>query len=95
MVITTWQFARLPRFTHKIIPTSEISSKTGIDPDMLDEEDYILDWQKGSVAYRYCHFTSDDEMSKLVEDLELSLLETFRDDGSTRNINKYFVYNRI
>jgi SAM-dependent methyltransferase len=86
-VLTLWQFGQKPRFKRKGVDPKNV----GINPEMLDDNDYILDWQRGTKAYRYCHFVNQKEQERLVENSNLSLVNQFLADGKTNNLNKYLV----
>lgn len=62
--ISFWQFLDENRFRQKIIDPSLV----GIGPGHLEENDFILDWQRGKTAYRYAHHWSDGEIDLAIQD---------------------------
>ena len=65
-----------------------------IDPDELEENDFILDWQRGVTAHRYCHYTDDDEVKKLMEATTLVLEKEYTADGKSGNLNFYQILRK-
>ncbi|MFC1627161.1 class I SAM-dependent methyltransferase [Patescibacteria group bacterium] len=57
----------------------------------LENNDYIVDWQKGVKAERYCHLYKDEEINKLLKNVKLKKLKDYQDDGS----NKYIILKQV
>ena len=89
-VLTTWQFLSSPRMRRKIVPWA----RAGISPDEVEAHDYLLDWKKGGLGYRYCHWMNEKALVKLAEGAGFSILETFYADGKEGNLNLYAVCKR-
>jgi tRNA (uracil-5-)-methyltransferase TRM9 len=87
LVTAFWQFGDKPRFKKKIVDPK----KVGINPEELDDNDYILDWKRGKNAYRYCHHFSRQEIEKLVKSLEIKIIDQYLADGKTGNLNSYLI----
>ncbi len=83
LVFTAWRFYEFERFRERITPW----------PDDLHVEpnDYLLDWRRGSVSLRYCHYTDDAEHNALVAATDLTEIETFRADGQGGTANRYSI----
>ncbi len=90
VVLTTWQFLGSPRMRRKIVPWEVV----GLPPDYLEPGDYLLDWKRGGIGYRYCHLVDEGEMRSLAESAGVELLETFRADGKEGNLNLYGVMRK-
>ncbi len=90
LVFTAWKFLNEARLEKKQIHPSVVE----IDPEDLEVNDYILDWQKQVTAYRYCHFTDDQEMEELIADSGLELVEQYNADGKSGNLNHYVVLKK-
>ena len=90
LVFTTWNFLENNRFKKKIKDPNLFD----LDPDELEEHDVILDWQRGETAYRYCHYTDQKELDKLVEATELKKISQFRADGKSGKLNTYTVLQK-
>lgn len=88
LAFACWRFYEFERFRQRIIPW----------PDDLANEveahDYLLDWRRGEVAARYCHYVTDDEHESLVAAAGLVEIDTFRADGMTGTANCYSVLRR-
>ena len=87
VVVTTWQFLSSQRMRRKIVPWGTV----GLSPDELEPGDYLLDWKRGGIGYRYCHLVDEKEMRALAEWAGLEVVETFRSDGKEGNLNLYGV----
>jgi len=96
IVFTTWNFARVERLKKRIVDLdSEIAQnlfqKIQLEKIDLDSGDYILDWVKGQVSYRYSHYYSDSEVLELLKKTKLKLVEKFVADGRESNVNTYYI----
>jgi SAM-dependent methyltransferase len=95
-IFTTWRFNHIDRLRKRIVePGSDefkhFSQAYGLDEGDLDLGDYILNWVKKELAYRYSHDYSRQEIEELVADAGLQLVDSFRADGRTEDQNEYFV----
>lgn len=90
LVFTAWQFLNEERFKKKQIHPSIVN----IDPEELEPNDFILDWQEGLIAHRYCHFTDDAEMEDLVKSSGLQFVERYAADGKADNLNAYIILRK-
>lgn len=92
LVTTFWQFKNNERFLFKQINPE----KVGIDQNDLEENDFILDWQRGKEAFRYFHHTDESEQNKLAQNLKnAELISEFYADGKTQKLNKYLIFKKI
>jgi len=94
LIITFWDFANFKRFEKKVIDPHQVK----VNPQELEKDDYILDWQKGGTAYRYCHHTTQAEIEKLLETppanlplIKTKIVDSFGADGREQTINRYLV----
>jgi 2-polyprenyl-3-methyl-5-hydroxy-6-metoxy-1,4-benzoquinol methylase len=90
LVIATWNFAREERFAKKTVPPTEI----GLEAKELETGDYILDWQRGKSAYRYCHYSPREEMEAHFKKSNLHLLNHFEADGKSEQLNSYYLLTK-
>jgi SAM-dependent methyltransferase len=90
IVITAWQFVNMKRFEGRILNKEQIKEKLGLDTSKFEKNDYILDWQRDTVAYRYCHYLDDEEIKELTGD-SIKLTASFESDGKSGKANKYFI----
>lgn len=81
LVFTAWRFYEYERFRERVTPW----------PDDIEVEpnDYLLDWRRGSVSLRYCHYTDDTEHDALVAASGLTEMDTYRADGQGGTANRY------
>ncbi len=96
LVISFWQFMNFDRFQKKVIheqnsQTQELLKKYGLNFTDLENNDYILDWNRGQTALRYCHFTDETEQNKLITEAQAQLVKTYFADGKEGTVNQYVV----
>lgn len=67
-----------------------------INPEELEEGDYLLGWKNLPGQYRYCHHFSDAEIERIVVALEpyATVIDSFSADGKPGNLNRYVVFKR-
>lgn len=106
LLLSFWQFGEQERFRQRFLDWSEHNRNADeiIDLDQLEEDDYLLAWgvnedlhPEGTgepVPRRYCHHATEDEARWLVDDLGLTLHESFRSDGRTSDLNLYYVLEK-
>jgi tRNA (uracil-5-)-methyltransferase TRM9 len=87
IVISTWQFMDNERMQKKIVPWSV----AGIDESELEPGDALLDWKRGGVGLRYCHWIGEQKMCALAAQAGLNVVETFRAGGREGNLSLYAV----
>lgn len=90
-VIANWQFADDARYKKRFISPEEISANS----DELEPNDYILDWQKGERALRYCHHTTDEEMKNIVSRAKGKIIDSYFADGKSGRLNRYYVIGKV
>lgn len=92
LAVAFWQFTRDQRFAYKNISRE----KFNIEQEDLEKNDYILDWQRGKTAYRYFHFSDDDEISEIFSGIgEVKMIEKFDADGKSDNLNRYVLVKKL
>ncbi len=83
LAFACWRFYEYERFRRRILPWP---------PDLEAEpNDFLLDWQRGEPAVRYCHYVNDAEHAALVTATGLTEIATYRADGETGDANRYSV----
>lgn len=62
----------------------------------LELGDYLIGWQNKPGAYRYCHSFTDADSKVLVQSVaeKARLIDCFRADGRTHNLNEYLVLQK-
>ena len=86
LTLTAWCFYEFERFRRRVQPWPE-----GL---CAEKHDYLLDWQSGPRAVRYCHYVDEAEHADLLAATGLEVLETFRADGKSGSLNRYSVLRR-
>jgi len=86
LVFAAWRFYEYDRFRNRIVDW----------PDDLQVEanDYLLDWRRGTVSLRYCHYTDDAEHDALVSATGLTEIATYRADGESGDANRYSILRK-
>jgi SAM-dependent methyltransferase len=87
MIVSVWQFLDSARMRRKIRPWVE----AGIDSELVDERDYLLDWKRGGRGLRYCHLVDEPELRALAAEAGLGVRETFRAGGREGNLSLFGV----
>jgi SAM-dependent methyltransferase len=78
-----WRFYEYERFRQRIVPwPADISVET---------HDFLLDWRRGAVALRYCHYVDDVEHAALVAATGLTEIQSYRADGFDGAVNRYSI----
>lgn len=85
LAFACWRFYEFERFRERIVPWSDELA------DKVERHDYLLDWRRGEVALRYCHYVDDDEQAGFVRASGLREVATYRADGSTGMVNCYSI----
>lgn len=87
VMLSTWQFLGSPRQAKKIRPWQEV----GIDPAMVEENDYLLTWQRGGSGLRYVVYIDQTEIKWLARKADLRISKKFYSDGKEGDLNLYVV----
>ncbi len=88
LIVSTWQFDR----DHQLMKRQIDPERLGISKKDREENDYLLDWQRGEQAVRYCHLVSEQEMTSLFKSTDLKLIDSFEADGKQKNLNRYYLF---
>ncbi len=96
LAFTTWQFLNIPRVATSVVKENTDFGKRvyrdlGLDPNELKSNDYILDWQRGITAYRYCHYYTEEEVNRLTQQSGLKIIDSYEADGLEGELNKYYI----
>lgn len=85
-ICTLWKF-----IDDKQLEKKDFQSLT----DDLEKNDYLLSWNRGVSATRYCHYVDEVEEQELIEASQLELVQSFEADGQENKGNKYLVFTQI
>ena len=88
LYISAWQFIRSERLRKKILPWDTV----GISEHEVDDDDYLLDWQRGGSGIRYVHLFSSSELKELADSSGFKVVESFDSDGEGGNLGLYQVW---
>ncbi len=87
VVLSTWRFLHSERMRRKIVSWERV----GLSAADVDEHDYLMDWKRDGVGYRYVHYVSEAEMDALARRAGLSIVEQFYSDGREGDLSLYTV----
>ena len=92
LIVTAWQFGASERFASRIVPwaTYNETAEHPIDEAQLEVGDHLLGFATEALP-RYCHFSSPDEVRRLLADSEITWLDRYEADGKTGDLNLYAV----
>lgn len=88
---TLWRFLDHEKAQEKIVPPNEM----GITEEDLEPHDYLVTWDRGKHAVRYCHYTPEYEEERLVHAIHLPLIDQFESDGKEGRGNKYLIFQKL
>lgn len=91
LVFTGWHFNKMKRFSKGVVDKNKLDDLNDLT---LEKGDYILDWKRGKIAYRYVHLFDDEEIGWLVKSLKMELLADFVSDGHQGQGNRYVVLKK-
>ena len=102
LAVSFWQFGAVERFRRRMVPwaTWNRSAAEPVDTGDLEEGDVLLAWGEAPSthgllpAVRYCHWTPPEEAERLLADLSLVEVASFRADGKAGDLNLYRVLSR-
>ncbi len=84
LVFTVWRFYEFERFRSRIVPwPPELAEK-------VEQHDYLLDWQRGTPALRYCHYADSHEVQSLIKASGLPVVDQYAADGREA-FNQYII----
>jgi SAM-dependent methyltransferase len=91
LIHSEWQFLNSPRLVARI-PPWEIA---GLSVDEVDPGDYLMDWRRGGLGFRYVHSFSQDELVGLAKETGFEIVDSFSSDGETGNLGLYQIWKRV
>jgi len=90
IMLSLWNFVEIPNLMKRAINPKSIN----LQADDLDPHDYLLNWERGPQATRYCHFVDEDELEALLATLPLQIEHTFFADGKNKHVNRYLILKK-
>jgi tRNA (uracil-5-)-methyltransferase TRM9 len=91
MIFTLWKFHKFHRFHKKYVQPEE----QGFTAEELERDDFLLDWLRGPMGIRYCHYSDEAEERELVASTNLHLLNHYRADGREDQTNQYILLEKV
>lgn len=85
-IMSNWQFLNNERLRKKIVPWETCRD---VPPEHLERGDYLLDWKRGGVGYRYVHLIDKNEANELASAGGFQILQQFYADG---DLNLYSIW---
>lgn len=92
--VSFWQFGEYERYKHKLSKDLKLLPADEQKVIALEEHDYVMDWQRGGTAYRFCHWTALPEIEKLETQSKLKRINSYRSDGKEGDQNWYFLWQK-
>ena len=90
-ILSNWQFLNSAKLRERIQPWD----RAGIDPNEVDEGDYLLDWRSGGEGLRYAHHFSAEELLGLAGQSGMRVTDSFLSDGQGGNLGLYQVWQPL
>jgi len=84
LALSNWQFTSSIRLRKRIQPWDSVGF--GLE---LDSGDYLLDWRRGQLAFRYVHEFDEPELLQLAAECGFVVTETFYSDGADHRSGLY------
>lgn len=91
LILSTWRFLHIDRMRRKIVPWQRI----GLQPSDVEPGDYLLDWKRDGIGYRYVHHVTVDEIAAWAAQAGLTVVETFHSDGREGDLSLYAVLQKM
>lgn len=57
--------------------------------------DYLLDWQRGSNSWRFCHYYTQLEVEQMLQQYNFKLIDKYQADGKNELMNTYWITKPI
>lgn len=94
LVISFWQFGEYSRYRRKIGNDPQL---VGMEVSEMERRDYIMSWNRGGTAYRFCHWCNKQEIvgfNRRLAALDVNEVVNYRADGRDNNQNWYWIWNQ-
>ncbi|MEJ2756880.1 MAG: class I SAM-dependent methyltransferase [Anaerolineales bacterium] len=85
---SNWQFLNSPKLTERIQSWATI----GLDEEVLDENDFLLDWRRGGNGLRYVHAYTNMELHTLAQQTGFQIKGVFVSDGASGDLAVYHIW---
>lgn len=88
--LSTWEFTKNESLMKRKATLQQAGITITSDAEW-GPNDFILDWHRGQNAYRYCHFSTQQEMQQLFSLSELICIHAFTPDSGSDQDNRYYL----
>lgn len=88
---SVWNFLASPRLRERILPWEIVD----IDPEDVDQGDYLLDWRRGGYGIRYVHHFEPEELSEIARETGFKILDQYYSDGEGGKLGYYQVWQPV
>jgi len=88
--LSNWQFLSSQRQMKKVIDWSNV----GLKLKDVENNDYLMTWQRGGYGVRYVSWIGPEEVVDLAVKADLQVFDQFRSDGREGNLNLYSVLRK-
>lgn len=85
-----WQFLNSTRLRTRIHPWQEV----GINPQEVEQGDYLLDWKRGGLGLRYVHHFEEQELAQMADATGFDICESFFSDGHGGRLGLYQTWKK-
>lgn len=96
--VSFWRFMDNPNLAAKAQKTHRQGcAQLGFDPHDFNQNDFLIGWNNAPGVYRYCHSFNDadiDQVIAFVQSQGATVIDRFRADGRTHNLNEYLVLQK-
>ena len=83
-----WQFMSSEKLKDRIQPWKLAK----LDPQEVEEGDFLLDWRSGGRGLRYVHLFSEEELEELAASCRFRVRQTFLSDGTNGKLGLYQIW---
>jgi tRNA (uracil-5-)-methyltransferase TRM9 len=90
-VHSEWQFLNSAKLRARIQPWSE----AGLSAEVVDPDDYLLDWRSGGRGLRYVHHFNEAELDALAIGAGFRVREVFHADGTDGQLAIYQIWEAV
>jgi tRNA (uracil-5-)-methyltransferase TRM9 len=91
VVLSNWQFLNDERSRKKLASLDGVLVEKLMLSSRLEPGDYILDWKRGGVGYRYVHLVTEAEVENLARGSGFKVIEQFLADA---DLNLFSILER-
>lgn len=89
-ILSVWDFLRSDRLRSRVVPWDRI----GLDAELMEEGDYLIDWRHGGHGLRYVHHFSSDDLLELANSGGFDVVDSYRMDGENGQLGLYQVLQK-